>query len=186
MQNSTRTFQSPFHKLSRSSERKLTIVLGFSMVILMAVMRYFDAQIQHVANTQGIISFELAKDVSKSEAILNSWDTLSKTSAGMSMGVDFLFLIVYSLFISILIHKINERLWKHSPIYTLGVLLIWAVFLAAFFDIIENIALIKLLLGDLKQLWSSIAYYFAISKFTLLILGVLYIVINSPFLSISA
>jgi hypothetical protein len=53
------------------------------------------------------------------------------------------------------------------------------MFLAALSDMIENVALIKLLLGDLEQKWSSIAYYFAISKFSLLILGLLFIFISS-------
>jgi hypothetical protein len=56
--------------------------------------------------------------------------------------------------------------------------LLWGVFLAAFFDAIENFALIKLFLGDLRQSWSSIAFYFASMKFALLILGVLFIVIS--------
>lgn len=182
MQYSKQIFKSPFNNLLKPSKRKLTLILGISVVILITIMRFFDTQIQHAENTKGIISFELAKDLSASKNILNSWDTLSKTAAGMSMGFDFLFLIVYALFISLIIHKLNERLWKLSPIYTFGVVLIWSVFLAAFFDIIENIALIKLLLGDLQQKWSSIAYYFAISKFSLLTLGILFILINLLFL----
>lgn len=174
--------QSPYCKLSKSSIRNLTIVLLISVVILVTVMRYLDSQIQNIDNAQGIISFELANDLSKSEAILNSWNTLSKTSAGMSMGFDFLFLIVYSLFITILIHLVNEKLWRKSKINSVGVLLIWLTFLAALFDMIENVALIKLLLGDLQQKWSSIAYYFAICKFSLLSLGVFFIIINSFFL----
>ena len=142
-------------------------------------MRYLDSEIQNNETAQGIISFELAKDLSKSEAILNAWNMESKTAAGMSLGFDFLFLLVYSLFISILIDTLNERLWKHTKIYTIGVILIWCMFLAALFDMIENVALIKLLLGDLEQKWSSIAYYFAISKFSLLILGLLFIFISS-------
>jgi len=171
--------QSPFIGLSKKVEKKITIILLISVVILISVMRFFDTQIQSNDNTNGIISFELAKNISKTETILDSWNILSKTSAGMSMGFDFLFLIVYALFISLLIHKLNERLWKHSKIYILGIILIWCVFLAAFFDIIENIALIKLLLGDLQQKWSSIAYYFAVSKFALLLFGILFIIINS-------
>ena len=142
-------------------------------------MRYLDSEIQNNETAQGIISFELAKDLSKSEAILNAWNMESKTAAGMSLGFDFLFLLVYSLFISILIDTLNERLWKHTKIYTIGVILIWCMFLAALFDMIENVALIKLLLGDLQQKWSSIAYYFAISKFSLLFIGILFIVLNS-------
>ncbi len=174
--------QSPYCKLSKSSIRNLTIVLFITVIILATVMRYLDSQIQNIDNAQGIISFELANDLSKSEAILNSWNTLSKTSAGMSMGFDFLFLIVYSLFITILIHLVNEKLWRKSKINSVGVLLIWLTFLAALFDMIENVALIKLLLGDLQQKWSSIAYYFAICKFSLLSLGVFFIIINSFFL----
>jgi len=142
-------------------------------------MRYLDGEIQNNETAQGIISFELAKDLSKSEAILNAWNMESKTAAGMSLGFDFLFLLVYALFISILIHTLNERLWKHTKIYTIGVILIWCMFLAALFDMVENVALIKLLLGDLQQKWSSIAYYFAISKFSLLFIGILFIVLNS-------
>ena len=171
--------QTPFNSLSKKVENKITITLLISTVILISVMRFFDSQIQYTSNTNGIISFELAKGLSTSEAILDSWNTLAKTSAGMSMGFDFLFLIVYTSFISILIHKLNELLWKHSKIYSLGIVLIWCVFLAGFFDIIENIALIKLLLGDLQQKWSSIAYYFALAKFTLLLLGIIFIFINS-------
>ena len=145
MTYSNKILQSPFHKLSKSTEKKFTIILLILIVILMTIMRYFDAQIQHAENTPGIVSFELAKDLPSSITILNSWDILAKTAAGLSLGFDFLFLIVYALFISILIHQLNNRLWKHLRFYNLGVILIWGVFLAAFLDVIENIALIKLL-----------------------------------------
>ena len=75
--------QSPFYKLIKSSEKKFTIILLILMIILIVVMRYFDAQIQHTDNTSGIISFELAKGLPESIAILNSWDALAKTSAGL-------------------------------------------------------------------------------------------------------
>ena len=94
------------------------------------------------------------------------------------MGLDFLFLIIYASFIALLMHKLNERIWNNTRVYKLGVLLIWGVFLAALFDVIENFALIKLLLGDLQQSCSSIAFYFASMKFVLLILGVLFIVVS--------
>ena len=179
MTSTTKILQSPFHKLLKSAEKKFSIILLFLTIILITVMRYFDAQIQQAENAHGIVSFELANDLSSSIAILNSWDALAKIAAGLSLGCDFLFLIVYALFILILMHQLNNRLWKHSRFYNLGVIMIWGAFLAAFFDIIENIALINLLLGDLQQLWSSTAYYFAIAKFSLLGIGILFIVVNS-------
>ena len=60
--------------------------------------------------------------------------------------------------------KINNC--GNTQIYKVGIILIYSVLLAAFFDIIE-IALIQLLLGNLIQIWSSITYYFAVSKFSL-------------------
>jgi len=170
---------SPFQKLAKSLEKRLIIILVVLLIILVILMQNLNFSLKNEVSPSGIVSFELAKDLVKSEAILNSWDILSKTSAGMSLGFDFLFLIVYSLFISLLIHKLNVRLWKHSKIYNIGIIFIWFVIFAGFFDSIENIALINLLLGDLKQIWSSIAYYFAISKFSLLTFGILYIIINS-------
>ncbi|WP_456420393.1 hypothetical protein [Lutibacter sp.] len=174
--------QSPFYNLSKKAEKKLTVILSIFIVVLIFIMHYIDTKIQNGVTTNGIISFELAKDLSKSISILNSWNILSKISAGISLGVDFLFLIIYSLFISLIIHKLNEKLWKYKKMYTLGIVLIWCMFLAAFFDIIENLALIKLLLGNLKQLWSSLSYYFAIVKFSLLAFGILYIIVNLLFI----
>lgn len=170
--------KSPFHNISKTSEKKLTITLLILVIVLIASMKYFDIPLTNEVAPNGIVSFELAKELNVSKSILNSWDTQAKTSAGMSMGLDFLFLIVYASFIALLIHKLNERVWKNSKIYKLGVLLILGMYVAAFFDAIENIALIKLLLGNLQQHWSSIAFYFAIMKFLLLILGILFIVVS--------
>jgi len=170
--------------MSKPSEKILTKVLLISLIILFAVMRYFDAPLKNPVSTSGIVSFELAKDLSKSQAILTSWDAISRTSAGMSLGTDFLFLLVYTSFISLLIHKLNERLWKYSNMYKVGHVLMWSVFLAGFFDCIENVALIQLLLGDLQQKWSTMAYYFAVLKFSLLVLSIFYIVLNAVFLNV--
>lgn len=169
---------SPFYFVPKSAEKRLTIVLLIAMVILFSAMRYFDTPLKNEVSTAGIVSFELAKDLQQTKEILNSWDTYSKTSAGMSIGLDFLFLIVYAVFISLLIHRLNEYLWENSKLYKIGIVMIWAVFIAAVFDIIENIALIQLLLGDFQQKWSSTAYYFAVFKFGLLAMSIFFIVIN--------
>ena len=167
--------KSPLYKLSKPTGKKLTITLLILLPIFIVVMRFFDTPLRNSVSPNGIISFELAKEVSVSEGIINSWDTHARTSAGMSMGFDFLFLIIYASFIAILAHKLNEHVWKNTKIYKFGVLLIWGVVFAALFDAIENIALIKLLLGDIQQTWTSIAFYFASMKFVLLILGILFI-----------
>ena len=176
--------QSPFSKLSKASEKKLTISLLILLLITISSMLFFDSFLKNEIAENGIISFELAKELETSKAVINSWNEQSKIAASLSMGLDFLFLIVYASFIALLIHKLNDKLWKDTTFYTIGNILVWGAFIMALSDAIENIALIRLLMGDLQQYWSSIAYYFAILKFIILALGILYILINSGLLLI--
>ena len=169
---------SPFYKLSQSAEKRWTIISLIYLIGFIVLMRFFDVPLKNEISPNGIVSFELAKTLSNSEAIINSWDANALQSAKNSMAADFLFLMVYSFFISLIVHRLNNRVWKKGFVYQLGILICWSVFLAAFFDVIENIALVRLLYGDLQQLWSSIAYYFALMKFGLLVLGILFVLIS--------
>jgi len=175
---------SPFLKLNKTSENKLTFILLILLLIGIIVMRFFDVHLKNEITPNGIVSFELAKNLDNSILILNSWSFDAKIFAALSLGFDFLFLIFYSTFIAILIHKLNERLWQTTSFYKFGILLIYLQFLAAFFDVIENIGLIQLLIGSLDQFWVSIAYYFASIKFIFIALGLLYIIINFCYLMI--
>lgn len=141
-------------------------------------MRVFDAPLKNEVCPNGIVSFELAKDLSVSKNILNSWDDNAKANAGLSLGFDFLFLIVYSSFIALLIYNLNNRFWKDKGFYKVGRVLVYLIFVAAIFDIIENIALIELLKDNLIQVWASIAYYFASLKFIFILICLLYVIIN--------
>lgn len=171
-------FASPFAKISQKTEKKLTYSIFYLLLITVVAMRYFDTYLTNKITTNGIISFELAKTLERSQEILDSWTPLAKIFAGLSLGFDFLFLLIYTLFISILIHKLNVRLWVGKSFYRIGEILIWSMFIAAIFDAIENVCLIKLLIGNLKQYWTSLAYYFAAAKFILIIISALYIVTN--------
>jgi len=169
---------SPFHKLKPSLEKRLTLISLIFLIGFIILMHFFDAPLKNEMSPNGMVSFELAKTLSKSEAILTSWDTLATASAKNSMMADFIFLVVYSFFIALIIHLLNKKVWKHGFVYQLGIIIGWLIFVAAFFDIIENFALVKLLYGDLQQLWSSIAYYFAVMKFGLLLLGIFFILMS--------
>jgi len=162
----------------KTYNNSIITLLSITVLINIIVMRNFDAPLKNEICESGIISFELAKDLDKTVKILDSWDANAKINASLSLGFDFLFLLIYSSFIALLIYNINNRLWKNNSFHKFGNLLIVLIFIAAFFDIIENIALIKLLLGDLEQIWSSIAYYFAVIKFAIVLICIIYLLIN--------
>jgi len=160
------------------NKKRITITLLVLLLISISVMRYLDDFLITKISPNGIVSFELAKELSNSNEIINAWSTTAKSTAGLSLGFDFLFLLIYASFISRLVILINNRLFIKSKSIFLKQFLILLPFIAAFFDILENIALIKLLLGDLQQIWSSLAYYFAVIKFGLLIVVISYILVG--------
>lgn len=169
---------SPFSYLSKKAEKRFTFLILLSTIVVGYFMIYFDSFLTNDICKNGIISFELVSDVEDSKAILNSWDLKSKISAGLSLGLDYLFMLLYPSLIAVLVHKLNQKLWSNHPFYKVGVYIIFAQFFTALFDAIENIGLIQLLLGNIDQFWTSIAYYFASIKFVLIIIGIAYIFIN--------
>jgi len=152
------------------------------LLISIAVMRYFDSFLITERSPNGIVSFELAKESYMANEMILAWDTTAKTAAGLSIGFDFLFLIIYASFISFLILKINKYLFLNRNKKSLERMFLGFPFLAAFFDVIENIALIKLLLGDMQIKWRLIAYYAAVIKFELLIIAIVYVLIGGAIL----
>tara|TARA_R110002072_G_scaffold129809_1_gene268381 strand:- start:4954 stop:5502 length:549 start_codon:yes stop_codon:yes gene_type:complete len=171
-------FSSPFSKLTKNQEKKLTRTLLFVTVICIAVLKYLDQFLINDTCTGGIVSFELSKDLETAGSYLNSWGEQGKIAMSLGLGFDFLFPIAYTSLIGLLIHKLNEKLWSKSSFLSIGNGLIWLVFLAGIFDYIENIGLINLVLGNMEQHWVSIAFYFATIKFIIILIGILYIIVN--------
>lgn len=169
---------SPFSALSKSQEKKLTYGLLIPLVLVIVIMVYFDQFLTNEICKHGIISFELSKDIETATAYLNSWGDIGRNAAGLSLGLDFLFPFLYASFIALLIHKLNERLWSKNSFYKVGTVIIWLQCATIFFDLAENFGLIQLLLGDVKPIWTTTSYYFAITKFLLILIGIAYIIIN--------
>ena len=171
-------FLSPFSSLTKNQETRLTRVLLILMVLCIAVLKYLDQFLINDTCSGGIISFELAGDLETAGSYLNSWGEKGKIAVSLGLGFDFLFPIVYASFMAILINKLNVLLWFKRSFFWVGNGLIWAIFLAGIFDYIENIGLINLVLGNMEQFWVSISFYFAIVKFCVILIVLLYIFVN--------
>ena len=171
-------FSSPFTSLSKNQELRLTRALFFVVMMCILGLLYLDQFLINDTCTGVIISFELARDLETARSYLNSWGEKGKIALSLGLGIDFLFPIAYATFLAILIHKLNFALWFNKSFFKAGNLLIWCLFLAAVFDYVENIALINLVLGDMKQFWVSISFYFALSKFCVIFTSFVYILIN--------
>jgi hypothetical protein len=107
--------------------------------------------------------------------VIKSWIETDKMWAAFSLGLDFLFLVVYSNTISLACIWAANVLQAYSlPLATVGIWLAWGQWVAALLDIVENIALMIILFGSVTSTLAQLAKWCAISKFGLIILGLLY------------
>ena len=93
--------------------------------------------------------------------------------AGLSMGLDFLFLVAYSATLAIGCLLIGNKLGARW--HAIGTWMAGAQILAAILDIIENLSLIGLLAGSTNAVLPPLAYWCAGLKFGLVTLGLIYI-----------
>ena len=170
----------PFDFIQQSKWTKIFfLLLGLSFLII-AVMQLTGALLITDAAPYGIISFELAGSVTKIEKILASWDTDTMVRAAFALGFDFLFIPVYVSTIVLLCGIIANALQKNKrPISSLGSFLAWGVIFAGLMDIVENVALVKIIFGTVASPWPEIALWSAILKFSLIIFGLVFIIYGS-------
>jgi hypothetical protein len=151
-------------------------LLGLSTV-LMIIFGISGAPLTTKAAPYGVVSFELAGTVERSLLILSSWDVNVQLRAAFGLGLDYLFMVVYASTIAIgcgLAAQVLKRTgW---PLGGWGNSLGWAVFLAAILDSIENLALTTLIFGSVVSPWPEIARWCAIFKFSLIFIGIVYVI----------
>jgi hypothetical protein len=161
-------------------------------VVLFAVFRVLDEPLRTAAAPNGIVSFEFAGLPDQAEVIVSSWNETtplgfpqilggySETSpvvyAAFGLGLDYLFMPVYSLALSLgtLLAAGRHAGWLKS----LGAVAGWGAFGAAIFDAVENYALWRVLSGDIISPYPEIAAVCAVVKFFLISWGLLYAIVG--------
>jgi len=164
---------------SKYYKKELLIISAILTLIVFFALRAFDAPLHNNIAPGGVVSFEFAKNIETANNIIDSWDTNAKLNAGLSLGIDYLFLIAYSFLFSISIFLISNKFdAKYTLLRKIGLVMSFLLLFAGLCDAIENFALIKLLLGSQNTIFPPIAYYFAGIKFLILGFGIIYIFIG--------
>ncbi|HEY42382.1 MAG TPA: hypothetical protein G4O11_00155 [Anaerolineae bacterium] len=173
------TARHPFERISPSTQKRVFWVLLLLTLCLMATLRVLDAPLKTEAAPSGIVSFEFAGDLQLAQRMIESWDRRGQVSAGLSLGLDYLFLIAYAGSIGMGCVLIAQNASKRvKKLGTLGVLLAWALLVAGLLDMVENYALIRVLLGSQREIWPMVAKWCALPKFLIVALGLAYILIG--------
>ena len=154
------------HPLQRKEKQVWLWRLLWLSVVPLAVVLYF------IPLEPGILAFQFAPIKT-----LLLWDSIEKTWAAFSLGLDFLFLVIYSTLLSLgCIYAAS--FFQQETWFILGIVLAWGQWIAAFFDVIENISLVAILFGSQISAIALISRFSAFIKFLLILLGLVYIVLG--------
>lgn len=149
--------------------RKPLFVFFLSATLVIAVaFRFFEAP-------GGIVAYELAGSVKNVADILKTWDEAARLKAAFGLGFDYLFMPVYAMAIALatLLAAGRHVGWLKS----LGAVAGWGAFVAAAFDVVENVALWRILSNGAADPWPMIAAACASVKFFFFFAGILIAVV---------
>ena len=173
---------SPFNNTSASLRKKLTWISGVFTIILIVIMKFLDSYLTTEGTPDGIVSFELAKNIHDARVMMDMWGDTGRIVAGFSLGLDYLFLISYSLFLGLISFYFARKFdGRFKILAKLGYSFSWIIFLAAVYDAIENFALFKILTGSGTSLMAVTAWFFASFKFLIVFLVLGYIALSLIF-----
>lgn len=168
----------PLHKIPTNQRKRTFAVLSFATVLIMVILNISSRPLTTSVATNGIISYEFAGDRESAQDILDSWDSQAKVYAAFNLGLDYLFLVLYSASISAGVLWLTDALTNNRRTLRLAQLLAWSLVLAAFLDAIENSALFTILINGATEPWPRVASVAAGIKFALVIIGLLYVLIG--------
>lgn len=117
----------------------------------------------------GIVKFELAGSLARSEALIAAWEKVrpgARQRAAFQVGADFLFLLGYAPLLALLV-GMGAATLPWAWLRTVGYLVAWSQLLAGALDAVENVGLMQVLSGTKREVWPRVARYAAIAKFTL-------------------
>jgi len=162
----------PLEFVPNISRKRFFFTFLFLTLILFAVFRVLDQPLRTSAAPNGIVSFELARTPENAEYMLSSWSREGKFNAAFGLGIDYLFMPLYSLALAF---GTLLAAGRHSGwLKLIGAVTGYGAFAAALFDAVENFALFQILLGAYQSPYPAIAAICATIKFGLLIFGLVY------------
>jgi hypothetical protein len=164
--------------MNRGGARLFVALLALTLGVAGA-LRSLDDALRTADAPNGIVSFELAGSVERAGRIVASWNEAAQLRAAFGLGLDFLFLLLYSTTIAWACLWAMERLRGVGALAALGLPLAWGQGCAAVLDAVENVALWLVLVGPVVDPWPRLAQVCAVPKFALVFAGLLYAAIGA-------
>jgi len=146
------------------------VVTFFLIIFVMCTiaMGVADEFIKNEITPYGIVSFEFISSLSSVNRVMQIWGENGRAAVGFSLGIDYLFILAYSVLTIFFLRNTSSKVSVFSPtLHKLFSVLIYVFPVAALCDAIENFGLLKLLFGSQHEVWVLVAYYCAVVKFSI-------------------
>lgn len=158
--------------------KKLLLPLFFAgTIIMIVVMAKTGAALKTDFTPHGILDLEFAYDTAKTAVVVNAWapaDGLDNIAAAKTNTYfDFLFLFFYSIFLFLACRKIAQNI--KGPVAKAGNAIATGGLLAGLLDILENLGMLITLGGHVSGTIAFLTTFFAVVKWALAIIAVLYV-----------
>jgi len=158
------------------------IIITVLFILCTAGLGATDLLIQNETTPYGIVSFEFIGSIINSNAAMAKWGVLGKTAVGVSLGLDYLYIVLYITLGFYLLIATASKVTLYNETFKKYILIMaYLLPVAGIFDAIENFSLIKLLLGSQNSLWPQVAYYFAIAKFLITATCIGFIIVGQAY-----
>jgi hypothetical protein len=122
---------------------------------------------------KNIVAFELAKTIPAAEQILNDWGAAGIEKAAASIYLDFVFIILYCTSI-MLGCRVSAQYAGIKKLIGMAAFFAMAIWLAGLLDVVENLCMLKTLSAPTIST-TTIAFYAAAIKFTIVALSLVFI-----------
>ncbi len=171
---------SPFDWIAESAQKRVFVLVLISTLGLGISLQALGSPLKTSAAPAGIVSFEFAGTLDLAREIVDSWGTKGRVFAGLNLGLDYLFLVSYTICIGLgCMLLARSVVGRFRFLHSIGMVLAWGQVGAGLLDALENYALIRVLLGSARDYWPAVARGCAIPKFLLAALGLIFILLTT-------
>ncbi|MDB5210192.1 MAG: hypothetical protein JWQ30_1019 [Sediminibacterium sp.] len=159
--------------------KKNISLAAFLTVVMIIVLRWQGNSLVNTTSPGGIVNLEFAYTPQRLLELLSHWDI---TAVKTNIWLDFLFIISYTLFLSVAAELCSERWPENSVPRQAGLFFAKMAYLAGIFDIAENLLMMQSIEGNYTITLLQFTFYFAAIKFVLAGIIVIYLLASLPFI----
>jgi hypothetical protein len=140
----------PFERIPPERRRLAFLAFLLPTLAVMFALQAIDRSLTTEPTPHGIVSFEFCAFDGSCAAAIEVYEHVP-LHAGMSLGLDYLFMPLYAAAIAAAVVFVAAR--RSARVRAIAAALAWGSFAAAIFDAIENAALYAMLAGAEATAW---------------------------------